>query len=128
VIATVLAVVAIAAVVITIVVAGGGSSPTAATTTVASSRPPDTFFTPLAPPTGVTVTPAGNGTFTVAIPAVTGAVGYEIEPANGGDVVSVESAALPATIDGNGATTMCVVVRAVGNDGRLSRDSTAFCS
>ena len=56
VIATALAVVAIAAVVIAIVVAGGGSSPTAATTTVASSRPPDTFFTPLAPPTGVTVT------------------------------------------------------------------------
>ena len=128
VIATVLAVVAIAAVVIAIVVAGGGSSPTAATTTVASSRPPDTFFTPLAPPTSVTVTPAGNGTFTVAIPAVSGAVGYEIEPANGGDVVSVESAGLPATIVGNGATTMCVVVRAVGNDGRLSRDSRAFCS
>jgi len=128
VVATVLALVAIAAVVIVIVVAGGGSSPTAATTTVASSRPPDTFFTPLAPPTGVTVTPGGSGTFTVAIPAVTGAVGYEIEPANGGDVVSVESAALPATIDGDGATTMCVVVRAVGNDGRLSRDSSTFCS
>jgi serine/threonine protein kinase len=126
-IATALAVVALAAVVTIIVATSGGSPSTATTTSVASSLPPDTFFTPLAAPAGVTVTPATGGSFAVAIPAVAGATGYQIERTTGGDVIAATPEQLPILVDGRGATTLCVVVRAVGNDGRISRDAGPFC-
>lgn len=44
------------------------------------------------------------------------------------DVVSVLAADLPLTLDGKGATTLCVIVRATGLGGRVSRDAGPFCS
>ncbi|MFT3852342.1 MAG: protein kinase [Ilumatobacteraceae bacterium] len=129
VVASVLAVVAVAAVIVAIAIAGGGDPPATTTaTTVVTSRPPDTFFTPLAMPAGVTVVTAGDGTFTVSVPPVAGARSYEIEPANGGEPVTVAADQLPATVDGQGASTLCVTVRALGSEGRVSRDAGPFCS
>ena len=129
-IASALAVVAVAAVILAIVIAGGGSSSTTSTTATPSSIPPDSFFAPLGAPTGVTVTQAadGGGGFAVAVPVVSGATAYEIERTIGGDVVTVQAGQLPVTVDGKGASTLCVVVRALGADGRVSRDGGPFCS
>lgn len=127
-IGTALAVVAVLAVVLAIVLAGGDDSPAAVSTTVASSLPPDTFFAPLAAPADVTVVADGTGSFTVTLQPVDGARAYEIEPVGGGVTQTVQPDALAATVAGNGASTMCVVVRALGDEGRVSRDGGPFCS
>ena len=127
-IAAVVGVVAVAVIVLAIVIAGGDSPSTTSTTTVVASIPPDTFFAPLPAPTGVTVVADGTGSFTVSIPPVAGAEGYEIEPTNGAAIVAVDADELPVVVDGDGATTMCVVVRALGREGRVSRDAGPFCS
>jgi hypothetical protein len=128
VLAAAVAVLAVAAVVAAIVVAGGDAPSTTSTTTVVASIPPDTFFAPLPAPSGVSVVADGTGSFTVAIPPVAGAQGYEVEPTNGTAVVAVAPGEDTAVVEGQGATTMCVVVRALGNEGRVSRDAGPFCS
>ncbi|MEO5902074.1 MAG: protein kinase [Ilumatobacteraceae bacterium] len=129
--APVLAVVALAAVGIGIAVSRGDSSgvgPTP-TTSTPESRPPDTFFQPLAVPVGVTVTAVGDGSFRIAVPNEQDAAAFEVQRAGDAtDVVSVLAADLPLTLDGKGATTLCVIVRAVGSGGRLSRDGATVCS
>ena len=93
------------------------------------SRPPDTFFQPLATPSGVGVTAIGDGTFRVAVPPVPGAGAYEIQrTGDATDVATVVGADLPLTLDGKGAARLCVVVRAVGPGGRVSRDGGPYCS
>jgi hypothetical protein len=83
----------------------------------------------LAVPGSVTVTAAGEDRFRVDAEAVDGATGYEITPVNA-DVEPVTVAAddLPATVLAPDATNLCVVVRAVGDGGRISRDSDPACA
>jgi hypothetical protein len=70
-----------------------------------------------------------DGTFRVAVPPQPGAVGYEIQrTGETADVLTVAVADLPVTLDGSGAGNLCVVVRAVGPGGRVSRDGGPFCS
>jgi serine/threonine protein kinase len=134
--APLLAVAAVVAVGVGIAIARSGSDDAvgpAATTTVAGQRPPDTFFEPLAVPSGVAVTPGADGTFRIDIPPVAGAGGYEVQraggdPASASAVVTVGASDLPLTLDGEGAAHLCVVVRAVGSGGRVSRDGGPFCS
>ena len=112
-----------------VLLGGGGDDDASPTTPAASSAPPDTFFDTLEAPTSVTVALTGAGVFTVDVAPVDGATGYEIQPVGSGvDTVSVGADGLPATVDAPGATSLCVVVRALGEGGRISRDSEPACS
>ena len=118
---------AIVAIAAGIVVLGGGSDDPAPETTVAVSPPPDTFFDTLASPSNVTVIGTGDGTFAVDATPVDGASSYEIEPVGAaGDPVVVNG--FPVTIDGRGASSLCVVIRALGGPAESSRDSDPACS
>jgi tRNA A-37 threonylcarbamoyl transferase component Bud32 len=120
---------AVAALVAGIALLGGGDGASVATTTVpASAAPPDTFFATVATPRSVTVTKVADGSFRVDVAPVEGAIGYEIEPVGGAPTVSVDADALPATLEAPGAAALCVVVRAVGDGGRISRDAPPACS
>lgn len=104
---------------------GGGTTDTSVATT---TPPPDTFFDVLATPQTVTVAVAADGAFTVDVAPVAGALSYEIELLASGETVTVEAGELPATVTAAGVDTLCVVVRAVGEAGRVSHDSRPACS
>jgi hypothetical protein len=110
--------------------AGGGDDDTGPSTTGgAVSRPPDTFYATLSPPVSVGVTAAADGTFSVEVQPVDGATAYEIEPLNAAvEPVTVAADALPGSLPATGGGNLCVVVRAVGEGGRISRDSAPACS
>jgi hypothetical protein len=109
--------------------AGGGDDTTTSTTDADVSRPPDTFYATLSPPASVGVTPAAGGTFTVEVQPVEGATAYEIEPLNAAiEQVTVAADALPGSIAAADVANLCVVVRAVGEGGRISRDSAPACA
>ena len=121
------AVAAIAVIVVGVLALGGGDDAADTPTTAPTIAPPDTFYDALVAPTGVAVSAVGDGTFSVAASPVDGATSYEIEVV-GASSDPVTAAVLPATVDGAGATTLCVTVRAVGESGRVSRDSEPACS
>jgi tRNA A-37 threonylcarbamoyl transferase component Bud32 len=109
-------------------VGGGDGEGGTSTTTATPDTPPDTFYDVLATPSDVTITAAGDGTFTVAIGAVEGATAYEIQPVGTPtDALTVEADALPATVQTD-APSLCVIVRALGDGGRASRTSDPVCS
>lgn len=124
------AVAAVAAVAGAVAIVGGdGDEGPATPTTVVGSGPDDTFYDTLAVPVSIAVSATGAGRFEVDIPPVDGATGYEVTAVNA-DVEPVIAAAdeLPATILAPDADQLCVVVRAVGAGGRISRDSEPACA
>jgi hypothetical protein len=124
------AVAAVSVVVAGIALAAGGDDDTGSSTTdIAVSSPPDTFYDTLSPPASVRVIAAGDGEFRVELDAVEGATSYEIQPVGATlEPITVAAADLPATLSAAEASTLCVVVRAVGEGGRISRDSAPACS
>ncbi len=103
--------------------ADGDDQPTTSATVVA--LPTDEFFAAPSTPSGVSVTESGDGQVTVAWDSDTSgrAVSYEVQPTGTGEALSTVETSL--TIDGG--SSLCVVVRAVGERGRLSADTGPVC-
>lgn len=124
------AVAAVAAVAGAVAIVGGdGGEGPATPTTVVASGPDDTFYDTLAVPGSVTVSATGDGRFEVEIQPVDGATGYEVTAVNAGvEPVIAAADELPVTLIAPDADPLCVVVRAVGEGGRISRDSAPACA
>jgi tRNA A-37 threonylcarbamoyl transferase component Bud32 len=129
-VATGAAVAAVALVGAGIALAGGGDDDTGPTTTDPTvSSPDDTFYATLTPPASVRVTAGAGGTFSVDLQPVEGATAYEIEPVNAAiEQITVAADALPGSVPAAGVANLCVVVRAIGEGGRISRDSAPACA
>ena len=75
------------------------------------------------------MTATADGTFSVEVQPVEGATAYEIEPLNPAiDQITVAADALPGSVPAAEVANLCVVVRAIGDGGRISRDSAPACA
>lgn len=127
--APVAALAAIGVVVVGISLAGGnddggqaGGGP------VTSAPPPETFFQLVPAPAGVSVTEVGDGRFEVGFEVPDDVTAVEIEVVGGaasGRPIVVEASPGVVAVDGAVA---CVVLRSLGERGRVSADVGPVCS
>lgn len=102
-----------------------GVTPSSSSATV---TPTDPFLAVVATPADVSVT-AAESEFIVDIAPVSGAISYLVTPVGGSiEAVTVAAGSLPARIPATGADHLCVVVQAIAEGGRVSRDGGPFCS
>ncbi len=98
-----------------------------AVTTPAVVPSDDDFFGAPPTPTGITVAAEGDELSVAWTPDLTGlSVGYQVQP-TGADVELIEVEVPQALVSRPRDSAGCVVVRAIGDGGRLSADSDPVC-
>lgn len=111
------------------VVAGGGSETTTTTQLVVNTEPEAVFTPALAAPGGLRLDPE-DGNVVARWQAVVGATRYEVQRVDSGfnDTPPVQTLLLTTTLDPGTADVVCVVVRALGEDGRVSGPTEQVCT
>ena len=130
-IAALIALVAVAGLVVGIIVATRGDEKSADNTTSTTIAPPDTFYETIAAPAAATVTSssAEPGVWLVDITPVEGAARYMITVVGlDQPPIGVAADQLPAKVTSPDTPRLCVLVSAVGPNGRVSPTSPPFCS
>jgi hypothetical protein len=120
---------ALAAVVVTVVLASrGGDGGSVSSTTGPVTTTPDSFFAVVPPPSDVVVSRTPAGSVQVAFRSADGTT-VELRRVDGGHAGDppVTAPTSPVALDAAATEVPCVVARARGEGGRISRDVGPVC-